>query len=131
MTAQDIIERAREHMNFAKFELDISTCTLDELVLMVNTPEEGSACRAFLNAPVAGSAFSQMYEHALHGGYVRCSNCIKVLVVFTERPPMRSGLYEYALLPIERVKHGKKPKAFKLKKPLKRPNPARFDNAYS
>ena len=114
MLPKEIISRVRERVDFDKHELDITTCSIEELVAMINTPEEGTCCKAFLNAPVAGSAFSQMYEHALNGGFVRCPSGIKVLVIFTERPPMYRGVYEYAMLPMERIKHFKKPNIAKL-----------------
>lgn len=120
MRSEQIIEQVRARIGFAKFELDITTCTLDELVLMINTPEEGTACKAYPNAPVAGSAFSQMYEHALHGGFIRCPSGIKVLVIYTERPATWHG-YEFEMLPLERIKHFKKPKPIKLAKQPRRP----------
>ena len=109
MSAKEIIAQVRARMDFTKYELDITQCSLDELVAMINTPEEGSMCRAYANSPVAGSAFSQIHEYAIHGGYIRCDTGIKVLVIYTERPRSWSG-YEFALLPMERIKHYTRPK---------------------
>lgn len=113
MLPKHIVDGTRARIGFSKYELDLTSCTIEELNALLLCPEEGTPCRVFPSTCCAGSAFAQMNEPALNGGFLRTDEGLKVLAIFTERPVVDCK-YEFGFYLIARVKHLKQLKLAKV-----------------
>ncbi len=98
-------ERVRNAINFHKFELDLSTLSVEEIDLLLSLPQVDSGCTIKTNPNKSGSAFSRMKEYGIIAGFMRGHDkSIRVLVVYTERPN-DDDTFEYGFVSTSQIKH--------------------------
>lgn len=78
------IERIKARIGFERFELKLNAATREQKLLLASKPSPGRPCRVKLFSD-AKSAYGQMWEYAVVGGYIESDRGIKAFVIFTER----------------------------------------------
>ena len=82
-----IAQRVRDAINFEQYAVPVSELSTQEIDLLLTLPQVDSGCMVRVNPNKSASAFAQMKEHALIGGFMRGSQGnLRVLVIYTERP---------------------------------------------
>jgi hypothetical protein len=104
----NIIAGVRARVLFEKFEMTDKDASQDELDQLSRLPSVGTACIARTHGNnKSGSAFCQIQEQALVGGYLRTPDGLKALIVFHDRPKSEEGYYDFAFLLVAQVKRNK------------------------
>lgn len=104
----NIIAGVRARVMFDKFELTDQEANQLERDQLNKLPATGNACIARTHGNnKSGSAFCQIQEQALVGGYMRTADGLKALIVFSDRPKDENGYYDFAFLPVAQVKRNK------------------------
>ncbi len=71
--------------NFARYECLVECMSKQLLDQVAHLPSVGNLCQVRLHPEAKSSAFSQMWEPAILGGYIESEQGLKALVIFTER----------------------------------------------
>lgn len=79
------LERIKDKIRFEQYELRSRTCSKEQQQELSSLPKLFSVCRLRMHPKARSSAYGQMWEYVMVGGYTQTPDGIKALVIFTER----------------------------------------------
>lgn len=104
---QHKIVSLKDRIGFGRFELDYTALSDAQQHILSSLPKAGRHCRVRRAGPKTASAYCQMWEFAVIGGYMQSADGVKALVLFTEREDADTDELDWAFVCVSSIREFK------------------------
>ena len=104
---QHKIDSLKDRIGFERFELDYTALSEAQQRVLAVLPKAGQRCRVRRAGPKTASAYCQMWEFAVIGGYMQSVDGVKALVLFTEREDADTDELDWAFVCVSSIREFK------------------------